>query len=59
MIFLQRCTAKSILDMVHAYEAFSGKTFDETVLKQLLERREAGAEPSNRTEKVRLPCISV
>ena len=33
---------KNILDMVHAYEAFSGKTFDEIVLKQLLERREAG-----------------
>lgn len=33
---------KNILDMVHAYEAFSGKTFDETVLKQLLKRREAG-----------------
>ena len=33
---------ENILDMVHAYEAFSGKTFDEIVLKQLLERREAG-----------------
>ena len=33
---------KNILDMVHAYEAFSGKTFDEIALKQLLERREAG-----------------
>ena len=33
---------KNILDMVHAYEAFSGKTFDESVLKQLLKRREAG-----------------
>ena len=33
---------ENILDMVHAYEAFSGKTFDEIALKQLLERREAG-----------------
>lgn len=49
---------KNILDMVHDYEAFSGKTFDETVLKQLLERREAG-QNLRTARRIRLPCISV